>query len=45
VGGDGRKRVSLESKDSSLEQDLVFGREEVLRLGYFGSVFTEGQLR
>jgi hypothetical protein len=37
VGGDGRQRVSLERKDSSLEKDLVFVRQQGLGIGNLGT--------
>lgn len=40
VRGDGRERVSLEGKDSSLEKNLVFIRQKLLGFGDLGSVLT-----
>ena len=37
VGGDGRQRVSLERKDSTLEKDLVFVGQQGLGVGNLGT--------
>lgn len=36
-----RERVSLERKHSSFEENLVFRREEIFRLGHFSSVLPD----
>ena len=40
VGGDGRQRVSLERKDSSLEKNLVFIGQQGLGIGDLGTDLT-----
>ena len=44
VRGDGWERVSLEGKDSSFQEYLVFLGEEVFGFRDFSSVFTACQL-
>lgn len=41
VRHDGWEGVSLQGEDSSLEEDLVLGGQQVLGIGNLGSVFTK----
>lgn len=41
---DRREGVALQRENTTLEEDLVFFREQTFRVGHFGSVFTVYQL-